>query len=323
MLPKFLSENMCSLLENNHRKCISTILIFNSNHELINHKIELTNVYIEKNLSYDEAETIIEKNNSKYIDLINLWKFMIKYDTNIKDTHELIEKLMVLCNKIVAETLYNYDKENTILRIHEKNNILLFKNKDEILTQHINKKNINAATYSYYNSDLKNTGHSGLNLDLYTHFTSPIRRYIDIINHINIKNVLNKKELIKVDDKVLDNVNKLNKNIKKFTNDYKLIELLNIKKNILNEKYEAYIIKITINYILIYIPSLDLEYKYKFYDYNFKNIYSINYISNNKLILKDYNNNKFIFENLKKINILISYLNEEVELFNKIKIKLI
>ena len=45
---KILSENICSLLENNYRKCISTILIFNNNHELINHKIELTNVYIEK-----------------------------------------------------------------------------------------------------------------------------------------------------------------------------------------------------------------------------------------------------------------------------------
>ena len=323
MLPKFLSENICSLLENNYRKCISTILIFNSNHELINHKIELANVYIKKNLSYDEAETIIEKNDNNYIDLIDLWKFMIKYDTSIKDTHELIEKLMVLCNKIVAETLYNYDKEKTILRIHENTDILSIKNKDEILTNHINKKNINAALYSYYKSDLKNIGHSGLNLNLYTHFTSPIRRYIDIINHINIKNVLNKKELIAVDDKMLDNVNKLNKNIKKFNNDYKLIELLNIKKNILNEVYEGYIIKITINYILIYIPILDIEYKYKFYDYNFKNIYSINVISNNKLILKDYNNNKFIFENLKKINILVTYLNEEVELFNKIKIKLI
>ena len=323
MLPKFLSENLCSLLENNYRKCISTILIFNSNHELINHKIELTNVYIKKNLSYDEAETIIEKNDNNYIDLIDLWKFMIKYDTSIKDTHELIEKLMVLCNKIVAETLYKYDKEKTILRIHENTDILSIKNKDEILTNHINKKNINAALYSYYKSDLKNTGHSGLNLNLYTHFTSPIRRYIDIINHINIKNVLNKKELIKVEDKILDNVNKLNKNIKKFTNDYKLIELLNIKKNILNEKYEAYIIKITINYILIYIPILDLEYKYKFYDYNFKNIYSINYISNNKLILKDNNNNTYIYKNLKKINISVTYLNEEVELFNKIKIKLI
>ena len=68
---------------------------------------------------------------------------------------------MVLCNKIIAETLYIYDKEKTILRIHEKNYILLFKNKDEILTQHINKKKLNAATYSYYNSDLKNTGHAG------------------------------------------------------------------------------------------------------------------------------------------------------------------
>ena len=323
MLPKFLSENICSLLENNYRKCISTILIFNSNHELINHKIELANVYIKKNLSYDEAETIIEKNDNNYIDLIDLWKFMIKYDTSIKDTHELIEKLMVLCNKIVAETLYNYDKEKTILRIHENTDILSIKNKDEILTNHINKKNINAALYSYYKSDLKNIGHSGLNLNLYTHFTSPIRRYIDIINHINIKNVLNKKELIAVDDKMLDNVNKLNKNIKKFNNDYKLIELLNIKKNILNEVYEGYIIKITINYILIYIPILDIEYKYKFYDYNFKNIYSINVISNNKLILKDKNNNTYIYKNLKKINISVTYLNEEVELFNKIKIKII
>jgi len=323
MLPKFLSENLCSLLENNYRKCVSTILIFNNNYELINHKIELTNVYIKKNLSYDEAEIIIEKNDNNYIDLIDLWKFMIKYDTSIKDTHELIEKLMVLCNKIVAETLYKYDKEKTILRIHEKTDILLKKNKDEILTKHINKKNINAALYSYYNSDLKNTGHSGLNLNLYTHFTSPIRRYIDIINHINIKNVLNKKELIRIDDKILDNVNKLNKNIKKFNNDYKLIELVNIKKNIIDELYEAYIIKINIHYILIYIPVLDLEYKYKFYNNNFKNIYFINFISNNKLELKDYNNNIFIFQNLKKINVSITFLNEEIELFNKIKIKLI
>ena len=59
---------------------------------------------------------------------------MIKYDTSIKMLNELIEKLMVLCNKIVIKLYINYDKEKTI-RIHEKNDILLFKNKDEILTQ--------------------------------------------------------------------------------------------------------------------------------------------------------------------------------------------
>ena len=32
-------------------------------------------------------------------------------------THILIEKLMVLTNHKIAETLYNYDKNNTILRI--------------------------------------------------------------------------------------------------------------------------------------------------------------------------------------------------------------
>ena len=323
MLPKHISEDVCSLLEKNYRKCISTILIFNHKYKLIDYKIELSNVYVEKNFSYDEAELIISNNNNKYNSLINLWNFMINYDNTIKNTHELIEKLMVLCNKIIAETLYNYDKKQTILRIHEKKNTLLFKNKEEILEKHINKKNINSASYSYYKDDLKIIGHSGLNLDLYTHFTSPIRRYIDIINHINIKNVLQKKQLISIDDKILDNVNKLNKNIKKFSNDYKLIDLLYKKKTIFNEIYEAYIIKININYILIYIPKLDLEYKYKFYDYNLKNIYSINIITNNKLELKDYNNNIFICENLKKINIFLSYFNEEVDLFNKIKIKFI
>ena len=68
MLPEILSENLCSLLEKNYRKCISTIFIFNNNYELINYKIELTNVYVKKNFSYEEAELIILKNNNKYYD---------------------------------------------------------------------------------------------------------------------------------------------------------------------------------------------------------------------------------------------------------------
>ena len=323
MLPEILSENLCSLLEKNYRKCISTIFIFNNNYKLINYKIELTNVYIKKNLSYEEAELIILKNNNKYYDLINLWNFMIKYDINIKNTHELIEKLMILCNKTIAEILYKYDKEKTILRIHNKNTNYLIKTEDKILTKYINKRTINSALYSYDILNLKNVCHYGLNLNLYTHFTSPIRRYIDIINHINIKNVLNKKELIFIDNEILNNVNRLNKNIKKFNNDYKLIELINKKKNIINQKYESYIIKINLNYILLYIPLLDLEYKYKFNNNIFKNLYYINFISKKRLELKDFNNNIFIFENLKKINILITFINQEEKLFNKIKINLI
>ena len=69
-------------------------------------------------------------------------------------------------------------------------------NKNAIVSNN-NKLNefIKLKTYSsaIYKKNISKPIHYGLNINLYTHFTSPIRRLCDIITHINIKNYLHKK----------------------------------------------------------------------------------------------------------------------------------
>ena len=249
----------------------------------------------------------------KYKSLINLWDFMIKYNNNITNTHELIEKIMILCNKIIAEKLFNYDNEKTILRTH-KNNEYCENNNNILLKDYLYKKNLNKAIYSYDNI---NTNHESLNLKYYTHFTSPIRRFIDIINHINIKKILNNEELIKIDDLLLEKVNNINTYIKKFENDLKVIDFI-YNNNNNNKIYEGYIIKIYINSILIYIPELKMEYKYEIINKKLNNLYKIKFINQKKIIIKDNNNNILLYKKNQKINIKFCIIENEIDIFKKL-----
>ena len=51
--------------------------------------------------------------------------------------------------------------------------------------------------------DANNIGHFGLNLDAYAHFTSPIRRYPDLIVHRQLKAMLHQKDWVYNDDEMV------------------------------------------------------------------------------------------------------------------------
>lgn len=136
------------------------------------------------------------------------------------DAHKLIEECMILANVCAATTLLK-NKANALFRIHDEPNserighFLAYLSEvgiehairegatskdfsaivrkiagrpDQELIQTMLLRSMQQAVYSN-----DNIGHFGLALKAYAHFTSPIRRYPDLVVHRALKSVINKQ----------------------------------------------------------------------------------------------------------------------------------
>ena len=145
-----------------------------------------------------------------------------------KESHQLIEEFMLLANKTVAEYVAKLDKKNPIpfpYRVHdqpdeekllpfmafakkfghtfnistpekiaESFNSLLEEAKGKPEQQVLEQLGIRTMAKAIYTT--KNIGHYGLAFDFYCHFTSPIRRYPDILVHRVLQSCLEGKILL-------------------------------------------------------------------------------------------------------------------------------
>lgn len=277
MLPTLMSSNLCSLIENEYRYAFTMDITVSVQSYRTNEKdavietIEFKNtiINVSNNYSYSQ-QSLLENTMYKrlfYITTLLSEKYVCQYD--VTNSQDMVAYLMILMNYYCSK---NLKKNNTGILL--KNNII---NKSKItdIPVHLNKLN----TYNHTDNNLKNyvkswhlskseyisfkelnvsnttisTVHESLEIDSYTHITSPIRRIVDLLNLIEMQQINGlftfSKQAIHFYKKWSSNefilfINTNMKSIRKLQNEYNLLDMFYNIPEFIEKHYDGYIIDI-------------------------------------------------------------------------------
>ncbi len=277
MLPRKLSNDLCSLNPNKERYTICCEIDFDENAIIKDYEIYPAIIESKGKLTYSKVNSVysndkdilieyknhlemlktakklsekIRKNREKRgaIEFLKSESKIILNDKNeVEDirlrergiAEKLIEDFMISANEVVAEHFYWLDLP-FIYRVHEKpkieklrdffdisaslgyrsnvnikeikpymlaNMLLKFKDtKVETMLSTVLLRTMNQAKYTN-----NNIGHFALSSKYYTHFTSPIRRYPDLLVHRMIREFIFNKKIIKNKDELYESIGELAK----------------------------------------------------------------------------------------------------------------
>lgn len=262
MLPDKFANEVCSLVAGKEKLAVSVIFPVDEEGKLGAPRFSLSKITVTTNLTYEHANKIIEKKRAHNTNL----RYLADYFGS-KDSHVIVEKLMLLANHAAGEALYAAGCG--LIRTQSKAATVTGKIDDctdEKLTKFISLRGSTAAKYEVNPTD---TLHSGLGLDCYTHFTSPIRRFPDMLVHRLLKKYVIKSCSITPDIDGLrglcDRVNTYYTQVKRVYREQDVLKLYH-KLNTEHDGYHTttcYPIEYCDGVIHIYLPEYDLEYRYR------------------------------------------------------------
>ncbi len=254
MMPDELSTQICSLRAEKVSRVFSVILQINNGH-VSNVRFHKSLIINKQELSYESANELINTDETITL-LYNIGQLMWHRDEPY-DIHKTIEVFMIAANKAVAEALVAAVPNLALLRSHKgaKANLRPVPNTHmKPVVEIINQFNMQRATY-----EIGGSGHHvGLGLKTYTHFTSPIRRYADIIVHRMLWNVISGQEVCDW-SLVCDNLNVIQKSASNAERESRRLELIyQIYENDSIFETMGYIVDVDQQYIQIYVPELKI-----------------------------------------------------------------
>lgn len=268
MIPEKYANNICSILPNKETYVITNEFIY-TNDKLLYQGYYFSKVISKNKYTYDnidnekykiiyDSSLIIKKEINDFI--INEEEPNLSESTD--KSHEMVKYWMIKINQIMFKHIYrchnkpkkikllekfiNHNKLN--INIEDRNEIINIKNiiNDKKLYNYIIQSILPKAYYTEFDD-----GHYGLGIDNYTHWTSPIRRGCDLLNHCMLKGYnIDVQEYIEY----LNEADIKQLNVKKFIQEQQTLNYVDI-----GEKYESIIIDLTKYGISVFIYNLDIK----------------------------------------------------------------
>jgi exoribonuclease R len=177
MLPARLSDDLCSLHQDQFRFALAMDIILDLNGNRIVDRTQYKNVIVrvKKNFAYEEPSLL---KNTHYKSMFTLAKSM---DASIRDSHDVVAHFMVLMNVEVGQFMKNLDigifRASTYISQKETEPVL---DQFDIETRRMIRNWNN--TITEYTTSNNVTQHVLMGVGAYVHITSPIRRIVDLLN---------------------------------------------------------------------------------------------------------------------------------------------
>jgi ribonuclease R len=199
-----------------------------------------------------------------------------------KKSNAVVEEMMLLAN-ISAAKFLNENYEKAVYRanagfinneaenfknymesknIHVPENFQVVEGYRELFAELVNSQDMLDILPNFISPSrfsLEPNQHFGLGVNKYTYFTSPIRRYADILVHRIIKNVLRKEQKEEISSDVIEHLNEKRVQLDNISNQVQ--KMMNAKLMMLQEiqTYNAFIYSISKNGVCVRIKDMGIE----------------------------------------------------------------
>ena len=245
MIPSLLSDNLCSLKEGYDKIAFVMDIYIDRNTGLIK-TVEYKNaiIRITKNHIYDSKplkhDNIYRKIQKQVIQLHEKYTYV----QSIKSSTDVIAYLMILMNHYTANEMIKYKIGiYRSVQFIERNKIDIKDDLPDDVNKFLKVWNSSFGSYTLYDN---RSSHALMELESYTHITSPIRRLVDLLNIMILQQKSNiysfGVDAMEFYNRWLERIEFINismKSTRKVQNDCNLLELItnssnNVSDNVYN-----------------------------------------------------------------------------------------